>query len=127
MSIKIDEKVEIIDKQNDGTNTDNITDKRIANLNPAWVKGQSGNPLGRPKQDSVFKQLAVENSIEALETCISIMRSTKARNQDRLAAITIVLDRAYGKPIQAIDGGTDENGRKPITMEHIISLLGGSK
>lgn len=63
-----------------------------------FVKGQSGNPSGRPK-DASLKALARQHTETAVETLIEIMASKKAPAAARVQAATAVLDRGYGKPL----------------------------
>lgn len=63
--------------------------------------GQSGNPSGRPKVVSHIRDLAQKHGEEALKTVVALMRSEDERVA--LAAAQVVLDRAYGKPIQQVD------------------------
>ena len=42
-----------------------------------WVKGMSGNPGGRPKLEVSIRDLAQQNSMEALETLVQVMRTGK--------------------------------------------------
>jgi hypothetical protein len=70
--------------------------------NPKWVKGQSGNPGGRRKQDYRIRELAQQYTMEALATLRSIMKKS-IDDRARVAAANAILDRGYGKPAQAID------------------------
>jgi hypothetical protein len=47
--------------------------------------------------------LAREYTVEAIQTLVSCLRDPKYR----VAAATALLDRAWGKPVQAISGGQD--------------------
>jgi len=68
--------------------------------NPGFVKGQSGNPGGRPKEIRALKELAREHTPEAIEELARL--SLHARQEStRLAAIRELLDRGYGKPVPA--------------------------
>ncbi len=63
--------------------------------------GQSGNPSGRPKMDPALRQKLKEAVGPALERAISLIGS-----QDEniaLKAVNLVLDRALGKPAQALE------------------------
>ena len=76
------------------------------NLIP-FKKGQSGNPKGRPKKlpqlDKLLDQvLGVENNEKSEAEKILRSLLTRAKKGDVRAA-EILLDRAYGKPKQAID------------------------
>jgi hypothetical protein len=87
-----------------------------------FVKGQSGNPGGRPKDQYGVRELAREYGLEAIRILRSIMRDKKAPQAARIAAGTALLDRGWGKPTQLI-GGDAEN---PIVYEEIRRVLVGS-
>lgn len=59
-----------------------------------WVKGQSGNPGGRPKG---IAKLAREHGDRALEVLVNALDDDDGRI--RIAAAREILDRGYGKPI----------------------------
>ena len=64
--------------------------------------GQSGNPSGRPKADATLRELAREYTEEAINTLREIMNKPGASDTARVHAATALLDRAHGKPLQAI-------------------------
>lgn len=66
-----------------------------------FVPGASGNPTGRPKSQREVQQLAESYSGEAIERLATIMRSKNAAEAGRAAVA--ILDRAYGRPAQALD------------------------
>lgn len=61
--------------------------------------GQSGNPGGRPKENERVKALAREHTEAAIQALVDALSSPK----ERVAAATALLDRAYGRPTQAVD------------------------
>jgi len=71
----------------------------------AFKKGQSGNPAGRAKRTPEELDLIAackEKTPLALDTIVSIMQ--KGENErNKLAAAQYVIDRAYGKAVQALD------------------------
>lgn len=71
-----------------------------------FVKGQSGNPGGRPKVVGEVQELAREHTTQAIQTLVDIMSSADAPPAARVAAANAVLDRGYGKPPQHISGET---------------------
>lgn len=78
-----------------------------------FVKGQSGNPGGRPKAAYDLQELARERTLKALDTLTTIMESEDAPPAARVGAACALLDRAYGKPVQMTeitgrDGGPIE-------------------
>lgn len=78
----------------------------------AFQKGQSGNPGGRPKEDSEVKALARATGPEAIDKLVELMRGEDKRTA--LAAAQALLDRGFGKPAQAITG--DEGGPVEIAV-----------
>ncbi len=68
-----------------------------------WKPGQSGNPGGRPKEIAEVRRLAREYTAEAIETLAEIMADEKAPESSRIEAANSLLDRGYGRPVQAVD------------------------
>lgn len=74
-----------------------------------WVRGQSGNPKGRPagvpnKANAELKAIAQEYTQESVDTLVSIMRNGETPPPARVAAAREILDRGHGKAPQAITG-----------------------
>ncbi len=78
-----------------------------------FEKGKSGNPSGRPKIPAEVRELARALSVEAIETHAAIMRDVEAPPAARGASANAILDRAWGKPAQAITG---EDGEGPVEL-----------
>lgn len=68
-----------------------------------FVAGKSGNPCGRPKIPEDVKMAFRALVPEAVEILGAIMRNPKEKTPYRIEAIKTILDRAYGKPVQAQD------------------------
>ena len=85
-----------------------------------WVKGQSGNPGGRPKEEHDIRKLACSRGREAIDALYEIMRDEKTPPAARIAASVALLDRGYGRPEQHFSGALNVNyeiSDKPLTPE----------
>jgi hypothetical protein len=87
------------------------------NLKPAWSKGESGNPNGRPKgsknRSTIARQwlevnqnlknpLTGENETMSQEDLMTLALIKKAREGD-VNAYKALMDSGYGAPVQQIE------------------------
>lgn len=84
----------------------------------------TGNPTGRPpgstnKQSLDVKELAQDYTAEAIEALATIMRDGDSAAA-RVAAIKELLDRAHGKPKQAVDVAGNLAGQFSIVERRIV-------
>jgi hypothetical protein len=64
-----------------------------------FVKGTSGNPLGRPRIILTVRDIAREHTEEAIKTLAAIMRDEVAPAAARISACTELLNRGHGRPV----------------------------
>lgn len=72
-----------------------------------WQSGKSGNPAGRTPEDRMVKRLAREHTEAAIRKLAQWMESDNPKAS--VAAAIALLDRAWGKPKQAVEL-QDESG-----------------
>lgn len=81
-----------------------------------WTRGQSGNPRGRPPRPVDISLLCRERVPEAMA---ALDKSLKSRIwRERMAAIGIIFDRAFGKPTQPITGADGDS----VTFLHLVAM-----
>ena len=90
------------------------------NLKPAWEKGESGNPNGRPKgsknrstiarrwlevNQNLKNPITGENETMSQEDLMTLALIKKAREGD-VNAYKALMDSGYGAPVQHVDQET---------------------
>ena len=71
-------------------------------MNPAWKKGVSGNPSGRPKkspEQAEFEAKARE-AIKTKGISFLVDRLENGKNDEKFKAVEILLDRGFGRAVQ---------------------------
>ena len=84
-----------------------------------FIKGYSGNPGGRPKDEYNVIELARSYTTEALETLVELMRDGKDERV-RGTAAQALLDRGWGKPKVEV---LTENGDYRAALQEVSHLI----
>jgi hypothetical protein len=77
--------------------------------------GFSGNPNGRPKIAAEVAELAQQHGPEAIQKAVQIMRHAKDPRVV-LAAVELILNRGFGRPLQALAGPDGQ----PLPLLNIV-------
>src|SRR5277367_1630959 len=86
-------------------------------INGKFAPGVSGNPGGVSEVRREMQELARLHSVEAIESAVKLMRTAKS-DMVRLAAISLILDRAWGRPKQSVE--VENQGR---SLEQILMAI----
>jgi len=86
-----------------------------------WQPGQSGNPKGGPTKAQRLSELANRYTMDAVHTMVAIMNDMGAKDADRLTAARMILDRAVGTPVQAVE----VNSNLTISLVELLAGLPG--
>src|SRR5262245_41799636 len=89
----------------------------MAKSGTTWVKGQSGNPAGRPKEVGHVRELAKQYTAAAIDTLVKVMEDEKAPPSARVGAAEAILARAYGRPNQAIEMSVEQVSMDQLTPD----------
>lgn len=89
----------------------------MAESSTTWKPGKSANPGGRSKLEKDVRDLAREHSTAAIERLAWLMENAQSE-RTQAAACEAILDRAWGRPAQAIIGGGEDD--PPIALKEIL-------
>src|SRR4051794_9599557 len=85
---------------------------------PAFEKGVSGNPNGRPKgtyDRNYVRDLARQHTETAIACLVGIIEDKAAPPSARTSAAISILDRGWGKPTQPLEAETEGDDVVVIT------------
>lgn len=93
--------------------------------NPGWKPGTSGNPSGKPKPENDIGATVIAMCRKLGPKAINKLSAMIDSEDERisLSACVYVLDRGFGKPVQAVTG---DNTAASITFLHLIAARAAS-
>ena len=83
-----------------------------------FLKGQSGNPGGRPKGFAERIRAETRDGADLVGFVVRVLHNPRAKTTDRLTAATWLADRGFGGPVQA--GQDDRLGLADLVTINII-------
>ena len=89
----------------------------MAAFTPGHTKVGGRQPGSTNKTTLEGRQIALGFAAEAMQTAVDIMRDENAPHTTRLAACIDIMNRAWGKPTQAVSVGT-ESAPLEIMIRH---------
>lgn len=90
----------------------------------AFVKGQSGNPGGRPPktdEERTLEQLCRDKTLDALSVLTTIMNSSASNERNRITAAMAIIERGHGKAVQPTTLSGPEGG--PVDMNWTVEFI----
>lgn len=100
---------------------DNMPRTGLRDRNGRFLKGTTGNPGGRPKEDRAVVELARQHTEAAVAALVETVRDPG--HPQRIRAAEALLDRGWGRPRQAIDAdiqmGFDPEDARRRLLERI--------
>jgi uncharacterized protein DUF5681 len=79
---------------------------RVRPAGRPFIKGQSGNPGGRPKYIATLRELARAHTADAVQELARLAVHAKSETA-HVSAIRELLDRGYGRPTQFLAADND--------------------
>ena len=106
-------------------------------LNPAWKKGESGNPKGRPKgsrnrstiakywlniEQNLKSPLTNKDEVMSQEDLMTLALIKKAREGD-VNAYKSLMDSGYGSPVQQVEQSQINYDFTNLSKDEITEIL----
>lgn len=85
----------------------------------AFVKGQSGNPGGRPPktdEQRTLEAMCRDKTQAALDVLLKIMGSEASNERNRITAAMAIIERGHGKAVQPTTIGNPDGSKMDMNM-----------
>jgi len=87
--------------------------------NPAWVKGVSGNPGGRPPGLAELVREQTQDGQELVRFMLGVLRGRKQPVRLRMEAAAWLADRGFGKALQQMELTGADGGPMEIVFRYV--------
>lgn len=87
--------------------------------NPAWVKGVSGNPGGRPPGLAELVREQTGEGAELIDFMLRVLRGKRQPMRLRMEAAAWLADRGFGKALQQMELTGADGGPMEIVFRYV--------
>lgn len=91
--------------------------------NPNWVKGVSGNPTGRAAGYAAFQEACRRHDLDAVKRMAAIVLASDSKDNDAIAAASLLLAYAHGKPASAPEDLEAAKAQRPLSESAAADLV----
>ena len=94
---------------------------------PVGSKGYTGNPGGRPAMDPELKKAVQGYAKQAIEYLCAVLTDPESKPDHRIRAAEVLIDRGFGKAVQAVDATLTERRAIQFDEEWRDEVIGASE
>src|SRR5262249_25830130 len=93
----------------------------------AWIGNAKGRPKGIPNKNTLgLREYASKYTKAAIERLVAVMNDPTAPHAAQVSAANALLDRAYGRPMQAIEATTVHKDLRDLTDAELVAIVSGN-